>query len=111
MIKFDSPSPEFLAELRDKHGEDIREVEDGERSFILVKPEGKLRSYVERFISTASNEKKRLDACEGLVKACCVWPDKDTLKKVLDDEPGIAMALAEPATELLGIRQLAVKKA
>lgn len=110
MITFDPPTPELLAELKEKHG-DVREVEDGDRTFVLTKPEGKLRAYVERFVSSAANEKKRLEACESLVKACCAYPDKDTLKRVLDDEPGLAMALAEPATELLGIRQLSVKKA
>lgn len=110
MIQFQSPTKEQLAELQEKHGDDMRVVEDGERVFVLVKPEGKLRGYVDRFVTTASNEKKRLEASEQLVKACCVYPDKETLKRVLEDEPGMALSLVEPATELLGIRQLAVKK-
>jgi hypothetical protein len=110
MIPFDPPSDAAMAELREKHGDDLRIVEDGDRVFILAKPEGKLRGYVDRFVATASNERKRLEATEQLVKACCVFPEKDTLRSVLEDEPGLALALAEPATELLGIRQLTVKK-
>jgi hypothetical protein len=110
MIPFDPPTEEQLSELHEKHGDDLRIVEDGDRVFILAKPEGKLRGYVDRFVTTASNERKRLDATEQLVKACCVHPDKDTLRRVLEDEPGLALSLAEPATELLGIRTLTVKK-
>jgi len=109
MLKFDPPSEELLKELREKHGDDLREVEDNGRSFILVKPE-KPRGYVDRFVSTAGNDKKRLEACELLAKSCCVYPDKETLKLVFDDEPGMAFSLSEPATEMLGLRQLAVKK-
>ncbi len=110
MFKFDPPSEDLLKELRDKHGSDTREVEDGENVFVLVKPTNP-RAHLERMTVMASNDKKKLEACEGLVKACCVYPDKDTLKKVFEDEPGLALSLAEPAMELLGIRQLAVKKA
>jgi hypothetical protein len=109
MIDFDPPTDEFLKELRDKHGPDIREVEDGARVFVLVKPE-RPRAHLDRMATLGSNEKKKVEAAEGLVKACCVWPDKDTLKKVLDDEPGMALSLFEPASDLLGVRQLAVKK-
>jgi hypothetical protein len=109
MIEFDPPSDEFMEQLRTDHGPDVREVEDGARTFVLVKPE-RPRAHVERLTSMSSNEKKRLEAAEGLVKACCAWPDKDTLKRVFDDEPGLALALFDPASELLGIRQLSVKK-
>lgn len=109
MIHFDPPSDELLNELREKHGDDMREVEDGPRTFILAKPE-RPRAHLERMTTLGANEKKRLEAAEGLVKACCVHPDKDTLKRVLEDEPGLALGLFEPASELLGLRQLAVKK-
>ena len=109
MINFDPPTDELVKELRDKHGADMREVEDGGRIFILVKPE-RPRAHLERMTTMAANATKRLEAAEGLVKACCVFPDKDTLKGVLDDEPGLALSLADPATDLLGIRQLAIKK-
>jgi hypothetical protein len=110
MICFDPPSDELLSELREKHGADMREVEDEGRIFVLVKPE-KPRPHLERMTVMASNDKKKLEACEGLVKACCAYPDKSILKSVLDDEPGMALSLAEPAMDLLGVRQLAVKKA
>ena len=110
MISFDPPSDAVMAELREKHGDDLREIVDGERVFVLAKPEGKVRGYVDRFVSTASNERKKLEATEQLVKACCVYPDKETMRRVLEDEPGMALSLAEPALELLGVRQLAVKK-
>jgi hypothetical protein len=109
MIQFDEPSESALAALRDEHGEDLRIVEDGERLFVLAKPKNP-RAHVERFTTTASNEKKRLDAAEALVKATVVYPDKDVMRNVLADEPGLAFSLAEHATELLGIRQLAVKR-
>lgn len=109
MIEFDPPSPELVAELKEKHGDDMREVEDGERVFILVKPE-RPRPHLERMTTMAGNDKKRLEAAEGLVKACCVYPDKDTFKRVLFDEPGLALSLGEHAMELLGMRQLTAKK-
>jgi hypothetical protein len=109
MISFPSPSDDLLNELREKHGDDMREVEDQERMFVLVKPE-KPYGYVDRFMTLAGNDKKRLESFTSLVKACCVYPDKETLKRVLDDEPGMALSLGDPATELLGIRQLTVKK-
>jgi hypothetical protein len=110
MISFDPPSDELLAELRGKHGGDMREIEDGDRLFVLAKPE-KPRPHLERMTTMASNDKKKLEACEGLVKSCCLYPDKETLKRVLEDEPGMALSLAEPAMELLGVRQLSIKKA
>lgn len=109
MIPFPPPSEELVKEFRDKHGDDMREVEDGERVFILVKPE-RPRVHLERMTQMASNDKKKLEAAEGIVKASCVYPDKETLKAVLADEPGMAFSLAEHATELLGMRQLAAKK-
>jgi hypothetical protein len=96
MIQFDPPTDEQMTELEAKHGGDLRVVEDGDRVFVLGKPEGKLRGYVDRFVTTAANERKRLEATEQLVKACCVHPDKETLKRVLDDEPGLALSLADP---------------
>jgi hypothetical protein len=109
MIKFEAPSDEQMQALRDEHGEDMREVEDNGRMFVLAKPKNP-RAHVERFTTTASNDRKKLEAAETLVKQCCVWPDKETFKNVLADEPGLAISLADPATELLGIRQLSVKK-
>lgn len=109
MISFDPISDEQLAELKDKHGDDMREVEDGDRTFILVKPE-RPRGHLDRMAATAGNDKKKLEASETLVKACVVHPDKDTMKAVLADEPGLAFALGEHAMELLGVRQLTAKK-
>lgn len=108
-ITWDPPSDELRAELEEKHGEDIVEVEDRERVFLLAKPE-RPRDHLERMTTLAGNEKKRLDAAEGLVKACCVFPDKDTLKRVFFAEPGLALGLGEHCSELLGVRQLAAKK-
>lgn len=109
MILFDPPNDAQLGDLKAKHGDALVYVEDGERTFILAKPE-RPRGHLERMTTLSGNEKKRLEAAEGLVKTCCVWPDKDTLKSVLEDEPGMALSLAEHATELLGVRQLSVKK-
>lgn len=109
MIEFDPPSPELVAELKEKHGDDMREVEDGERTFILIKPE-RARPHLEKMTMLAGNDKKKLEAFEGLVKSCCVYPDKETFKRVLFDEPGMALSLGEHACELLGVRQLTVKK-
>lgn len=108
MIQFTPPSDELVDELREKHGE-LRVVEDGPRAFVLAKP-AQPRAHVERLTAMASNDKKKLEAVEGLVKACCVYPDKETLKRVLEDEPGMAFSLFDPASELLGMRQLTVKK-
>lgn len=109
MIKFDDPTDEQMTQLREEHGADLREVEDQGRIFVLAKPKNP-RAHVERFSTTAGNDRRKLEAAEALVKACVVYPPKDVLKSVLEDEPGMAFSLADPATELLGIRQLSVKK-
>ena len=106
MISFDPPD---LDELQAKHGEDLRVVEDGDRLFVVARPE-KPRVHVQRFTELGGNDKRKLEAFEGLARACCVYPDKDMLKRILDEEPGLAFELGNAAGELLGIRQLSVKK-
>jgi hypothetical protein len=108
MINFEPPTDDQIAELTEKHGS-LTTVEDGDNVYLLAKPSTP-RAHLDRMVSMAGEPKKKLEGCEGIVKACVVYPDKDTLKKVLADEPGLALSLAEPAMELVGVRQLTVKK-
>lgn len=110
MVSFDLPSDEAMAKLREAHGE-LSEVYDPEtgRMFVLTKPQN-ARAVLQRFQSVATGPGGRFEALEGLAKACVVHPDRDTLKRVFEDEPGLVFAIGEAGLGLLGVRQLAAKK-
>lgn len=108
MIHFEAPTEAQLEDLKAKHGE-IVEVEDSGRVFVVAKAANP-RATLQRFTSLAGTDAKKLEAFESLAKAAVVHPEKDTLKRVLDDEPGLVFTLGEKAGELLGLRQASAKK-
>lgn len=110
MIEFEGANDETMAALREKHGE-LVEIVDQEtgRTFVLAKPQNP-RATLQRFFATAANEAKRIDALDALARVSVVHPDKDMLKRVLDDEPGLAGSLGASSLKLLGVRDLEAKK-
>lgn len=110
MIDFEAPNEETLSALREKHGELVEIVDsDTGRTFVLAKPQNP-RATLQRFFATAANDAKRLDALDALARVSLVHPDKDTVKRVLEDEPGLAGSLGQAALKLLGVRELEAKK-
>lgn len=108
---FDSPSEEQLAEMRARYGADMRVVEVEDMTFVLALPEDdkKVAAEFKRFADLYDADKRK-EALGGLFHATCVYPEKETLERVIRRRPGFPASIGMHAAALLGVQTGAVKK-
>ena len=108
---FDPPSEAQLAEFRQKHGDDMLIIETMELTFVVALPEDedKIAAYYKRF-SSYFDDGKREEAFRSVFPALCVYPDKDTMNRVLRRRPGLVRSIGLQTAELLGVVPSEVKK-
>lgn len=108
---FPDPTEEQLAELRAIHGDDMRVVESDGMTFVIALPpeDSKVQAFYKRF-TDAFEAGKREQAFAGLFPALAVYPDQDTIRKVLARRPGLVRSVGVAASELLGVVPSDVKK-
>lgn len=107
--RWPEPDDVEIAKLREEHDRiQVLEVED--YCVIIAQPEYP-RLVVKRFLDTLNSDKKRRpEAVAQVFRACVVWPDKDTLKGMIDEAPGLEQTFGGAAAEFLGLHQDVVKK-
>jgi hypothetical protein len=110
MAKNEAPTEETLDELRAKYGT-ILECDAEDVHVVLAKPmNGGVGPAYKRFKEQLSNDRTRISAFEGLFHVCVVYPERDEVKNLLEDEPALAFTFGKEAAELLGLRDANVKK-
>jgi len=108
---FEAPSEDQLAELKAKHGNDMRVVEVEDMTFVLALPDDdkKVATEFKRFVDLYDSGKKK-EAFGSLFPAYCVYPEKEVVERVLRRRPGFQLVLGQCAAELLGVQATSVKK-
>jgi hypothetical protein len=76
------------------------EEEADEMLFVFKKPG---RAALSRYIKGAMNDAYR--AMYNLVFDCLLYPDRDLLMNMLEDKPGLIVALGNELQELVGVNQ------
>lgn len=87
-----------IDELREKHG-DIRVIGTMLGDCVFATP---TRPNCKRFSSMLSDDKRKADAVEFLVRSCVVHPSREEFEAMLDEKPGILWTCAPPVQELAG---------
>jgi len=80
---------------------DIGFEEEAEEMLFVFKKPG--RAALSRYIKGAMSDAYR--AMYNLVFDCLLYPDKDLLMKMLEDKPGLIIALGNELQELVGVNQ------
>lgn len=102
---------ERIESLKDQYGtiyEIAADVDfDGgkEMVFIFKKPG---RSELGRYLKTAMSDAYR--AMHNLVFDCLVYPEKDVVVKMVEEEPGLIVALGNELQDLVGINKNFTRK-
>ena len=91
---------ERAAELRQKHGDELKKVRVAGQVFVLRGP-----SAVEyqRFLDRSIDDKKRMMAVDELTRGCVVFPDAAQADAFFTKKPAAPTALASHVLELAGV--------
>jgi hypothetical protein len=87
-----------LEEVREKYPKVVALTAGGES--VMVVPPG--RSQWRRFKKAITDEAKRADAFEILLRDCVVFPDPQGLEAILDRMPALAETFGDAVAELAG---------
>lgn len=87
--------------LKDQHG-DIYELEAGD---VVVYAKAPSRPTFKRWLSISTDEKKRYDGLEVLLRDCVVEPAGEKLDELLDRKPGLAATFGAKLLELAGAQE------
>lgn len=90
-----------LQQLKDQYG-DIYELSAMDASVYVKAPS---RPSVKRFFATISDDKRRFEALEQLLRDCVVDPSQDELDKLLDRKPGLVATFGGKLMELAGAQE------
>jgi hypothetical protein len=90
--------PAKLAEIREKHPRAVLLSAGGE-DVVATPP---TRHQWRRFKGCITDEKKRADAFEVLLRDCVVFPDAAGLEAILDRMPALAETFGDAVAELAG---------
>ena len=95
-----------IDELKAKH-QDLTQLSQDETD-ILVKPP--TRPQWKRFRAFMSDERKRPDAMEQLLRDCLVYPELTELDAMLERRPGLAESFGSSVVEMAGLTDRVEKK-
>jgi hypothetical protein len=87
-----------LIEIREKHPKAVALSAGGES--VVVVPPG--RTQWRRFKKAITDDAKRADAFEILLRDCVVYPDAQGLEAILDRMPALAETFGDAVAELAG---------
>lgn len=93
-------TPEKAAELRQKHGDELKKIKVAGQVFAL---RGPTSDEYQRFLDRSVDEKKRMQAIDELTRACIVFPDASALDVFFAKKPAAPTALSGHVLELAGI--------
>ncbi|GAB6100439.1 hypothetical protein JCM16358_23180 [Halanaerocella petrolearia] len=82
------------------------DFEGGEEMVFIFKKPG--RSELGRYLKTAMTDAYR--AMHNLVFDCLVYPEKDVVVKMVEEEPGLIVALGNELQDLVGINKNFTRK-
>lgn len=99
----------LVEELKKTHG--IREVhrfvaESGETVYLKMPPQPLWR----RFRSQITDDKRRTEAPELLLRSCLLHPTQDAFDVMLEERPGLLDTFASQLVELAGLAKEVEKK-
>lgn len=90
--------PEKLTEIREKHPRAVALTACGE-TVVAVPPS---RQVWRRFKLCITDDRKKPDAFEILLRDCVVYPDAHGLEALLDRMPALAEVFGDAVAELAG---------
>jgi hypothetical protein len=91
--------PAVEAEMKEKHPGSVALTAGGE-TVVVVAPS---RPIWKRFRTVvASDDKRRPEGLEQLLRDCLVYPDQKALTAILDRKPGLSETFAAEVCELAG---------
>jgi hypothetical protein len=95
-------SDKALSELETKHGK-VEKVEAGGGDIVLRKPTK--AEFKAAWAKGVFDLKMNVsyDALDRLVRDLCVFPDRETLDKMIDDAPGVILLCLNPVVSLSGM--------
>ena|SRR5579864_1226861 len=96
-----------IAELKSKHGA-IHQLTLGADSVVVRLPS---RFEYRKWQAEMLDEKKRVDAAEGLLFPCIVWPDQAARDSMFMARPGLLTTFTSDLLELAGVAKETEKKA
>lgn len=96
-----------LQALKDQHGE-IYELAAGD---VIVYAKAPSRPSVKRFFSIITDDKRRYDALEQLLRDCVVEPSLQDLDAILDKKPGLVASFGGKLMEMVGAQEEATFRA
>lgn len=91
--------PKTIDELKAKHGGDLHLLRNDGIEVVAKRP-GK--PQYRRWRQATSDEKRRQDAAETLVRDCIVHPDQEALTTIFDVRPGLIDTFCGELLELAG---------
>jgi hypothetical protein len=95
-----------IGKLKAEH-DDIYRINVGDDSFIVRPP---TRTEYRRFITAASNDKKRAIALEDLCADCVLHPEPEQFRQLTDRKPGIPATIGNKLLEIAGVVEEAEAK-
>ena len=100
------PTEEQLAELRTQHSDRLHVVEFDdpvEATVVFKRPS---RAVWGRFVdSVGRDSESRTRVGTELVESCVVFPERDELKRLLDDVPGLVLSITGAISDAAGLVQ------
>lgn len=91
--------PKIAEELKAKHGADLHVLaHDG--CEVIVKRPG--RFEYRKFRKETLDERKKEDAPENFIRACCVYPEPADLSRMLEARPGLVDTFSGALIDLAG---------
>lgn len=89
---------DVLEELRTKHGQ-VWVLRALDEHVVVRRP---TRAEYKRFRALASDEDRRADAPEALLRNCVVWPDPTALEALLERYPAMGDTFAVELLKIAG---------
>lgn len=105
-----SITPEKLAELRQQHGKILhvkKTIEEEDFAAVFRKA---TKVEFKRCIAELDEPETKGSAYETIVVACCVFPDRDGIGAMLNENPGLAYTFGNAILKATGLGQGEVVK-
>lgn len=91
-------NPETIANLKEKHS-DIYLLEAGEHEVVVRPP---TRGEYRRFRAMATDDRKKPEAVETLLRDCVLYPESAEIERLLEKKPALADIFGGKVLELAG---------
>lgn len=92
---------EIITSLKEKHGDKLNSLDFEEQSVVFKRPSWAV--YSRSLDQLTDDDASKSKAIRELVDACVVFPEKDKLKVLLDEYPGMAGTISKAIQKEAGL--------